>query len=65
MVSYGECKKSTAAETKKKMMDKIIKHIKNNVRFENKTDDDLYQECKIAGFMMYEFLCDYVEENNK
>lgn len=56
--------KNIPTEDKKKCMDKILKHIKDNVRYEDKTDDDLYQECKIAGFMIYEFLSDYVEENN-
>lgn len=50
------------ADAKKKCMDKIIKQIKE--RMKDKTDDVLYSECKIAGFMMYEFLAQYASEND-
>lgn len=54
--------KNIPTEEKRKCMDKILKQIKDKVKYEDKTDDDLYQECKIAGFMIYEFLRDYVNE---
>ena len=50
------------ADEKKKCMDKINKQIKD--RMKDKTDDILYSECKIAGFIIYEFLTQYASEND-
>jgi hypothetical protein len=53
--------KKIPEEIKKKEMNKILSYIRENVRNEHSTDDDLYNACHTAGFMLYEFMRDYIE----
>lgn len=52
------------SKEKEKIIGKMINYVKSNVNYEDKTDDDLYYACKTAGFMFYEFMQDYIKEEN-
>lgn len=53
--------KTISSKEKEKIINKMINYVKSKVKYEDKTDDDLYQACRTAGFMFYEFMQDYIE----
>lgn len=52
-----------SATEKTKEINKLINYVKKNVK-NNDSDTALYNACQTAGFMLYEFMCDYIKEEN-
>lgn len=57
--------KTIPTKEKTKETNKLINYVKKRVKENDGDEMALYNACETAGYMLYEFLCDYIEEESK